>query len=288
MTATRAHPLATGDRVRSVTRALAVLDALAATPRGQTAKGVAAAVGLAVPTTYHLLNTLVAAGYAARDPQTRLFALGTRIPQLHHAFLARSLPSPAIRPFLQALHQTTEETAQLYRLFGEDAVLVDFIPGREPLPVGLGYVGYALPAHLTAAGRVLLAWLPPERRRDYVSGRYGHSAGPFTPADAALLEADCSRIREDGFAIDRGNILPEVRCLSAPIFTAAGDVHDVLTLITNRARFDAKEPALVAAIIAITNAASRVADTGLDVADGKIPVSRELAEAAVRALDVPE
>jgi DNA-binding IclR family transcriptional regulator len=287
MTATRAHPLATGDRVRSVSRALAVLDALAANSDGQTAKGVAAAVGLAVSTTYHLLNTLVAAGYAARDPQTRLFALGPRIPQLHQAFMARSLPSPAIRPFLHALHQTTEATVAHERLFGDDSVIVDLIPGREPPPIGVGYVGLSLPAHLTASGRVLLAWLSPERRRAYVTGRYGHSAGPFPPADGAHLEAHCSRLRDDGYEIDRGDTHAEVRCLAAPIMTAAGDVHDVLTLITNRARFVANESAMIAAMVAITSAASSVADTGLDTAVGEMPVSRELAEAVVRALDVP-
>lgn len=73
---------------------MAVLDVLASHPEGQTAKGVAAALGLNVSTVYHLLNSLAAGGFVARDPMTRLFALGPRIPHLHQSFLARGLPAP--------------------------------------------------------------------------------------------------------------------------------------------------------------------------------------------------
>ena len=288
MTAARTHPLATRDRVRSVSRALAVLDALAMSPDGQTAKGVAAAVGLALPTAYHLLNTLVASGYASRDSASQLFALGPRIPQLHHAYLARSRPSPAVRPFLRALHETTQATVHHYRLFGDDAVLVDLIPGREPPPSGVGYVGYSLPAHLMAAGRALLAWLPPEHRRAYAAGRYGHSAGPFPPADAAHLDADATQIRATGYAIDRGSGWHALCCLAAPIVTATGEATDALAIITHGARFAREEAVLLAALVAISHAASRVADARIDPEGAPQPlISPDLIEAAMRARDIP-
>lgn len=288
MTAPRAHPLAKTDRVRSVSRALAVLDALAAHPDGQTAKGIAAALGLAVPTTYHLLNTLVESGYASRDPQTRHFTLGPRIPHLHQAYLARSWPSLGTRPFLQALHQTTEASAYLFRLFGDDAVLVDFIAGREPPLAGMGFVGYAVPAHLIAAGRVLLAWMPPDRRQAYAAGRYGHYAGPFPPADAARLEADASQVRAEGIAIDRGATTPDFWCVAAPILTSGREVNEALALVTDRSRFISDEATLIAAIVAIAQAAGKVAAAGLANGDShEMPISPAVAEATQRALEVP-
>lgn len=290
MTDMPSHPLATRDRVRSVSRALSILDALAADPSGQTAKGLAAAVGLAVPTTYHLLNTLVASGYAARDPETRLFTLGPRIPQLHQAFLERVRSSPHATPFLQALHQTTGEAVYLQRLIGDDSVTTELIAGREPLPVGVGYVGFSLPAHVTAAGLVLLAWSPPDRLRTYVSGRYGHFAGSYPPADAARLPCDVARIRAQGYEIDRGRSDPDVWCVAAPILSSVGEAKEALSIVTTRARFARNEQALVAAMRAIAQAASAVAaangDDVLQVPAAPV-VRRDAAEAAERALKLP-
>jgi IclR family acetate operon transcriptional repressor len=283
-----AHPLATGDRLRSVSKALAVLNALAAIPNGQTAKGLAAATGLSLPTVYHLLNTLAAAGYASRDPECKLFTLGSRIPQLHQAFLARARPRPSTLPFLHALHQTTGQMAFLLRLFGDDAVVIALAVGAEPSEWGAGYVGYALPAHLTAAGRVLLAWAGPGRVQTYLAGRYGHSAGPFPPAEADRLEADLTRIRTAGFAADRGDSNPDIWCLAAPIVMEGGVAVEALTIVTDRATFLRDEAALLAALLAVTNAAAAVAAASPD--DEAIPereVERTLAVAAARVLDVP-
>jgi IclR family acetate operon transcriptional repressor len=283
-----AHPLATGDRLRSVSRALAVLDTLAERPSGQTAKEVAAATALTLPTVYHLLNTLSAAGYAARDPDSKLFTLGPRIPQLHQAFLARARPLPSTLPFLRALHQTTGENVYLIRLFGDDAVVIDLAVGPEPRKLGAGYVGYSLPAHLTAAGRVLLASAGPGRSQTYLAGRYGHSAGPFPSADAGRLEADLARIRTAGFAVDRGDSNPDIWCLAAPIVMEAGKALEALTIVTDRATFLCNQAALQAALIAVANAAAAVSAANPD--GEPIPertVGQHLFVAAARALDLP-
>jgi len=73
--------------LQSATRTLSALDALSHYVDGATAKALSADLGLHLSTTYHLLNTLVAVGYAVRDPISRHFRLGPRIPHLHHAFV---------------------------------------------------------------------------------------------------------------------------------------------------------------------------------------------------------
>ncbi|MGH2618045.1 MAG: IclR family transcriptional regulator, partial [Thermomicrobiales bacterium] len=234
------------------------------------------------------LNTLVAAGYASRDPQTRLFVIGPRIPQLHRAFLARSRASPTTLPFLHALHQATGETVHLVRLFGEDAVTVELIAGQEPLAAGVGYVGVAMPAHVSAAGRALLAWLPAERLCAYIAGRYGHFAGPFPAADGARLEAEAAQIRNKGHAIDCGTAHPDMWCVAAPIITAAREADEALAIVTSRSRFARDGSALIAAVTAIADAAGKVA--AIDLAAGATAepdFSQDATEAVKRAIEVP-
>jgi IclR family acetate operon transcriptional repressor len=282
------HPLATGDRLRSVSRALAVLDALAATPAGQTAKGLAAVTGITLPTVYHVLNTLAAAGYTSRDPESKLFTLGPRIPQLHQAYLARARPQPSTRPLLLALHQATGKTVFLLRLFGDDAVVIDRIAGPEAHAGGAGYVGYSLPAHLTAAGRVLLAFAGAGRVQTYMAGRYGHSAGPFPPADADRLEAELTRIRAAGFAVDRGESHPDICCLAAPIVLETGRALEVMLIVTDRETLLREEEPLQTALLAVSNVAAAVGSA--NPGSTSVPehsLERRLAEAAARVLDLP-
>src|SRR5690606_40343945 len=54
------------DLIRSVSRALRVLEAVGRAPRGLTVKQIARRCGLTVATTYHLVRTLAYEGYVIR------------------------------------------------------------------------------------------------------------------------------------------------------------------------------------------------------------------------------
>ena len=54
------------DLIRSVSRALRVLESVGATPRGLTVKQIARRCDLTVATTYHLVRTLAYEGYVVR------------------------------------------------------------------------------------------------------------------------------------------------------------------------------------------------------------------------------
>ncbi len=78
----RAAPIAGASRVPgatligSVQRAMRLLETVAGHEHGAPAKQLARETGLALPTTYHLLRTLVHEGYLRRD--RGLFFLGRR------------------------------------------------------------------------------------------------------------------------------------------------------------------------------------------------------------------
>ena len=65
----------------------------------------------------------------------------------------------AARPFMQMLHQQTQETIHLTILDGADCIYLDQI--RAPVPVRITPVpGHRAPAMFPASGRVQLAFLP--------------------------------------------------------------------------------------------------------------------------------
>ena len=274
------HPLASQDRLLTVGRAISLLDHLAQHPDGQTAKGLAASLQLSLSTTYHLLNSLAAGGLVTRDAQTRLFALGPRLPHLSQRYLDRSRPNAATLPFLQALAELTGEVVHLMRLISDDAVSVAMHVGSTPSAPEPGYVGFSMPAHQIAAGQMLLAWRDPARIQAYRRGPYGHLPPQMDDGFAARLHA----IRERGYQLDAGESHPEIWCLAAPVIRD-GRADEVLSVICTAGHWAKHGPALIAATTSLARAASEAMPP-----PPRTPLlTREaMTAAAVRAFGLPE
>ncbi len=242
------------DRLHSVRRSLAVLEALAGRPGGATPKELSQALGLHLSTCYRLLNTLVASGYAARSSSSGLFRLGRRIAYLHHGYVAGLRPPMKVLAFLHALQVATGETAMLFQLDGDDAVATAIVPGSRPASYPPGYVGLAAPAYTVAVGRVLLAWLPTAQIDAYLARCTAAPESPwFPPANPGALRSELRQIRLDGYALDRGEGHPDVGCVAAPIIDRSGVAGAICTLApSSRLRRD--ESATVAVILEIARA----------------------------------
>jgi DNA-binding IclR family transcriptional regulator len=232
---------------RSVHRALAVLETLAARPSGVTPKELSQSLGIHLSTSYRLLNTLVAAGYAARSPSSGLFRLGPRVAYLHHGYLAALSPHAETLAFVHALQMATGETVMLNALEGDDVVVSAVVAGSRPASYPPGYVGMAAPAHLLAAGRVLLAWQLAARIETYLTRCAAAPAfPPFPPFEPNALRAEIERIRVAGYALDRGEGNPDVCCVAAPIADATGAVESAICIVAPCARFHREEATFVA------------------------------------------
>jgi DNA-binding IclR family transcriptional regulator len=242
-----------GDRLQSVKRSLAVLEALAVRPNGATPKEISQALDLHLSTSYRLLNTLAAAGYAVRCQGGGLFRLGPRIAFLHHGYLTALRPPAEALPFVHALQLATGETAMLGQLEGDDVVVTAVVAGSRPGAFPPGYIGLAAPAHAVAAGRALLAWLPAAQLDAYLARYVMASASPFPLTNPNALRAELAGIRQTGYALDRGGH-PDVCCIAAPIVDRDDVVASSITTLAPCARFLREEPALVTVILAVARA----------------------------------
>jgi DNA-binding IclR family transcriptional regulator len=271
-------PIGAGDAVapgrpeilRSVLRALDVLNELAAQPKGATPKAISAALGLHLSTTYHLLNTLLVGGYVVRCASSRTFQLGPRLPYLNNAYLEGIRPEPVLMPFVHALQKATGEMASLNRLRGNMVVSVVQIEGTRPTRITGGYPGYAAAAHATAAGRVLLAWMAPEWLEQYLARPDLDERSPSPLYGAAGLRAELDRIRATGYGLDGGSApFQYICCVAAPIARPDGDVTDSLAVVISRSRYERDLQAVVAAVRAIALAAEETLANRRAIPDGR-------------------
>lgn len=136
--------------ITSVQRALHLVDEVGAAGRPLPAKALARRTGLALPTAYHLLATLVHEGYLTRVDHC--YALGDRILALSEPG-SRAARGARFRPVLREAHETlgaavlTEARALERRLCAAVDVAVD----REEYALGTACVAVAVPSATTTA-----------------------------------------------------------------------------------------------------------------------------------------
>ena len=189
--------------VKSLRKALTVLNAVAGAERPLTVAEVAINSGIARPTAYRFVQTLVAAGYLAQDP----------------GLLDRNRMRKEALPHLQSLAQQTGERANLGVLYRDRVMYVAGVE-KPALPTIYSRFGKNAPAHCSSLGKAILAFLSEVEVRALLARRPLVAFTPSTITNAALFAKELEKTRERGYAIDRAEHAPGSSCVAAPIFDA--------------------------------------------------------------------
>lgn len=140
------------DGLRTVERALAVLDSVCDTP-GQTLSSIADAAGLPVSSTLRILRSLQSTGHITRTAEGR-YVGGPQMIWLGGRVLANSSLRRACRPGMQDLAEITGESVFLSALHSERVIYLDVVRGRHIVRLD-DWEGQDIPAARSAAGRCL-------------------------------------------------------------------------------------------------------------------------------------
>ena len=102
-------------------------------------------------------------------------------------------------------------------------------------PLGLAFnIGMRLPAHLTATGKAMLAFLDPAAVRALMP------RGPLPALEGrralrwADFAAELALTRERGFSIDDGGVREGVYAVAAPVFNASGQPVAAIAACSSR------------------------------------------------------
>src|SRR5260370_39510255 len=204
--------------VGAVQRAFNVLDALAEADTELGTNEIARRTGINASSVSRLLGTLVAGGLVEHVQDSGRYRLGLRLLQLGNVVLARLDLRQIARPHLQALVESTGETATLSAPGELDAVTVDFAQSLSSVQ-GVARLGRPSVAHATATGKVLLA--------------FGHRSVPPGPLKAytdrtitqrAALAAELEAIRARGHAYNFAEREDALHAIAAPVWGSRGEL----------------------------------------------------------------
>lgn len=233
--------------IQSVSRALFILNILAAHPHGLTIKEIVGITNLNVSTIYHLVNTLKAEGYIV-GVDNGTYRLGGAIPRLYSAFVATIQPDERLLDALRTLATVTRETTYVGAWQNGEVIIQAIVEGSQALRVGGLQVGYGGHTYARASGKLLLAYLDGQELDKYLAN---HSLAPLTRYTVRTeedLRNQLEQIRVRGYAIDREEFAADVCCVAAPVFSAEGKPVAALTVSAPTWRFMQNEQELVSLV----------------------------------------
>ena len=173
-------------------------------------------------TVLRLLRTLADEHFVHRDAQHR-YHLGAQLFELSSRGLDQREVRSIAAPHLLAFNRAHGHTTHLSELVGSEIVYIDKLESHDHVRMA-SRVGLRGPVHSTAAGKVLLADLPPAAAAQVLDGADLSARTPNTIIDRDAYLDELARVREQGWAQDREENEPSINCIGAPVRGAAGTV----------------------------------------------------------------
>lgn len=179
-------------------------------------------LNLGKSTVFRNLGTLEAHGFLIRDDATGEYRPAILMWEIGAAALIEGGLTETSKRFLPILSDRTGETAYCSVLDGRDVIHIDVFVARHPIRLHAN-IGDRFPAHAVAGGKVLLASLPDAAVDTYVNGGLP-SFTQNTVTDPELLRRELATIRQQGFALNRGERQDYVIGAAAPVRDHTGKV----------------------------------------------------------------
>lgn len=210
--------------MRSVERALDVVDVLSESGQPLRLAEVARRTGLHIATAQRILRTLERREFVANSSSG--YSAGPAVLAAAHSYLVGNQLVLAATPVLQELADALGLTASLSVRLGRSRVLVARVEGASPLRYQLP-VGGRLPLHL-GAGKVFLAFMDADERAEALGGLADFVTAGGERVAVDEFEGRLDDIVSRGYAVSRNERAVGAASVSAPVRSAAGDVIAVV------------------------------------------------------------
>lgn len=205
-------------------------------------------LGMPKPQVLRIVTTLQTGGYLERDPDTKRYRLGLRIFQLGMVVRQQMSLRRVAQPVLHHLADQTHETVALFQGDLSGAICVAVIESPKGVRI-FAQEGRRMPWNAGAAGKAMLANLPPAEQDAILEGAPFERYTPHTVTQADDLRDVLAQIRNQGYAISDGDLDEDTMGVSAAVLDAGSRVAGALSIGGPKSRLsDAELPHLIALV----------------------------------------
>jgi len=197
-------------------RAFRVLETLAEAGRPLTMTDLVNALGLPKQTVHRILVQLIDAWLVTRNAASKRYECSPRVRMLALNVLMHAGPAAARHVLLEQLVGRIGETCNLTMLSGNDVIYVDRVETEWPLRVHL-QPGSHVPLHCSASGKLLLSFLPKERRDRVIDTLPLRAYSERTITDRDALRRELATTRRRQLAINNEEHLRGLIAIAVPV-----------------------------------------------------------------------
>lgn len=205
--------------IQSVDRAVRILAALQGARRMSLSE-LAARLELPPSTVHGIVRTLVAHGMVGQDRGSGRYQLGPAVLRLGNVYLDTLELRSRAMTWSEELARRTGFAVRTGVLLAEDVVIIH----HEPRPDGsrqMPEVGIVIPAHASALGKALLAFLPQDAEPLLAIPALRSMTGE-TVTEPAVLAEQLGQVRTSGIALESDEAVLGECSAAAAVFDASG------------------------------------------------------------------
>ena len=219
----------TKGKVKSLNKAIDILDALSASRTGLSLSELSQRCGFPKSTAHALASTMRDRGLI-RQLQDGSYALGIRLFEYGSAVSRGFDISSIARPYLESLSALTGSNSVITMYDNDSAVSFDYAVSSSGVQI-MPEIGVRLPLHCTSQGKLLLAYLPEQQVISMYKRRELRQYTPHTAVEIGRLLEQIADIKEKGYAVEDGEYKVGLRSVSAPVCDGSGKLRYSLTSI---------------------------------------------------------
>jgi DNA-binding IclR family transcriptional regulator len=234
----RAGQPARRETVGAVEHAIAVLRCLSEAGSSLGVNEVARRIGLHKSSVSRIVGTLEGARIIQREPATGQVSLGIGLVALAAPVLANFAARDLVKPLLKELAVSVGETVSFSIWDGREAVSIEHVSGSNSIQV-FSRPGHRDPGHASASGKALLAHLGEGAIEAYCRKPLERFTENTVTNKANLIE-ELVRCREQGFAVNIGELESDVGAVAAVVLDRAASPIGAVTIVVPVYRFHHK------------------------------------------------
>ena len=223
----------------ALAKGLAVLEFIGASDRPLRFTDLTRETGLPKSTLHRILSALMQFRFVRLEETNQTYRLGHRFFELAHQVWDAFDLRGAAEPELERLSQQERETVSLCELDDSQILYIDQRNGGGPFGFRIE-VGRRTPSYCTAGGKAILAFLPPHRQREVLSGTMLVRHTDATMISEETLRADFALARARGYAISDEEHVKGVAAVAAPVLNHAGQPIAAVGVSGPKERLDAQ------------------------------------------------
>ena len=209
-------------QVQVLDRALAILDTLSAQGPDLSLGELSEKLNLHKSTTHRLMMVLERHKLIERNSVNGRYRLGLKLFELGTRAVSQLDLRERARPFLEKLVLETSETVHLCLLDDSEVVYLDKVEPVRSVRMATS-VGRRNPAHCTAVGKAIMAYLSDAQVEEIVRKQGMKAMTANTITSLVELKKELKVVRERGYAIDNEEIEEGVRCVGCVVRGFSGE-----------------------------------------------------------------